>query len=108
MILLRSNYALTEFLLDKNQNFDSQVPFNPSNFLFMGFTAQTSAVVKNFGGLRECVACSKAYANFSSAGSLHARPKNEMPTGNPKTNPAGTVMLGYPATAAMVELPPIK
>ena len=27
-------------------------------------------------------------------GSLQARPKNEMPTGRPKTNPAGTVMCG--------------
>jgi hypothetical protein len=67
-----------------------------------------STVSKNFGGLRECVACSKAYAYLRSAGSLHAAPKNDIPTGNPKTNPAGTVMLGYPATAAMVELPPRK
>ena len=67
-----------------------------------------SDVAKNFGVLRECVDCSKAYANFSSVGSLHAQPKNDIPTGNPKTNPAGTVTLGYPATAAMVELPPRK
>ena len=53
------------------------------------------------------VACSNAYANLISAGSLHARPKNEIPTGNPKTSPAGTLILGYPATAAAVELPPV-
>ena len=41
-----------------------------------------------------------------STGSLQARPKNEMPTGRPKTNPIGTVMWGYPAMAAGVELPP--
>ena len=33
---------------------------------------------------------------------------NEMPTGRPNAWPAGTVMLGYPATAAGVELAPRK
>ena len=41
-----------------------------------------------------------------SVGSLHARPKNDSPTGNPCTSPAGTVMFGYPATAAYPELLP--
>src|SRR5574337_959742 len=55
---------------------------------------------RNLGGFRTWVACSKAYASLISLGSCHAPAKNEMPTGNPKTNPAGTVMCGYPATAA--------
>jgi hypothetical protein len=53
-----------------------------------------SAVAKNFGGFRKSVACSNAYANLSNVGSLHARPKKDIPTGNPDTNPAGTVTLG--------------
>src|SRR4029079_13008382 len=68
----------------------------------------TSAVGRNFGGRRFCVACSNAYASLKSFGSLHARPMKLTPTGNPKTNPAGTVMGGYPATAAIVELPPVS
>lgn len=35
-----------------------------------------------------------------SVGSCHALAKNEMPIGRPKMCPAGTVMCGYPATAA--------
>ena len=58
----------------------------------------------NVGGRRARLACSNAKAMRSSVGSLHARPKNDMPTGSPDTKPAGTVMLGYPATAAALEL----
>ncbi len=53
-----------------------------------------SAVARNRGGLRDLVSPSKAWASFKSTGSLHARPKNEIPTGSPRTRPAGTVMLG--------------
>src|SRR4029077_12771114 len=42
-----------------------------------------STCAKNRGGLRNFVACSKAYASLINTGSLHARPKNEMPTGKP-------------------------
>ena len=42
-----------------------------------------------------------------SVGSLHARPKNEIPTGSPNAKPAGTVMCGYPATAGMLDAPPV-
>ena len=58
---------------------------------------------KNLGGRRAIVARSKAYANLSSVGSLQAGPKNEIPIESPRTNPAGTVICGYPATAARVE-----
>src|SRR6202050_4156564 len=61
---------------------------------------------KNPGGLRALVTCSNAYASLISVGSLHALPKNEIPTGKPATNPAGTVMWGYPAIAAGLELDP--
>src|SRR3990172_7096474 len=57
------------------------------------------AVGRNLGCLRNCVACSKAYANLISVGSCQALEKNEMPTGRPKIYPAGTVIWGYPATA---------
>jgi len=56
--------------------------------------SQIFALAKNCGGVRAFVACSKAYANRMSTASDHARPKNDIPTGKPKTNPAGTVMLG--------------
>ena len=48
----------------------------------------------NSGFFRAFVACSNAYANLSSAGSLHAPAKNEIPTGSPNAEPAGTVMCG--------------
>ena len=51
-------------------------------------------VGKNLGGLRPWIVCSSPNAIFSRVGSLHARPKNEIPTGKPKTNPAGTVISG--------------
>ena len=57
-------------------------------------------VARKRGGRRALVACSNANAIPSNLGSLQARPKNEMPTGSSNTCPAGTVMLGYPATAA--------
>src|SRR2546427_4691806 len=68
----------------------------------------SSTLGKNCGDLRNFVACSNAYASLISVGSLHARPKNEIPTGRPKAKPAGTLMFGYPATAAALELPPPK
>src|SRR5262249_20703504 len=55
------------------------------------------------GGRRCFVALSYAAASRMSVASLQARPKNEIPTGNPRTYPAGTVMCGYPATAATVD-----
>src|SRR6266498_2761193 len=58
------------------------------------------AVGKNLGVLRSCVACSNAYANLRSVGSCHALAMKERPTGKPNMNPAGTVICGYPATAA--------
>jgi len=62
------------------------------------------AIVAGYrGALRAFVACSNANAYFSSAGSLHAPAKNEMPTGSPCTSPAGTVMCGYPETADALE-----
>lgn len=48
------------------------------------------SVGKNRGGRLCLVACSNEYAKRNSAGSLHARPKNEIPTGSPCTCPAGT------------------
>ena len=42
-----------------------------------------------------------------SLASDHAGPMNDTPTGSPRTKPAGTVMLGYPDTAAGPELPPV-
>ncbi len=54
----------------------------------------TSAEGGNPGGRRTRVDCSNAYASRISNASLQALPKNEMPTGSPCTNPAGTVMLG--------------
>src|SRR5262249_7369728 len=58
------------------------------------------------GGARGAwVAGWKLYARLSSVGSLQAVRKNEIPTGNPRTKPAGTVMCGYPATAAGVVHP---
>src|SRR5271165_2068843 len=64
------------------------------------------AVASIPGSRLACVVCSKPYAILSSVGSLHGTPKNEMPAGRPCTNPAGTVMCGYPATAGGVEQPP--
>ena len=56
--------------------------------------AGTFAVARKRGARRWRVACSKAYAMRIRVGSLHARPKNETPTGRPWTKPAGTVTLG--------------
>jgi hypothetical protein len=42
-----------------------------------------STCSKNRGAFRNFVACSKPYASLIKTGSLHARPKNEMPTGKP-------------------------
>ena len=55
---------------------------------------ETSAVGRNRGGFLARLACSYAYANLMSFGSLQARPKNDTPTGMPNTKPAGTVTLG--------------
>ena len=65
-------------------------------------------LARNFGDCLTLIACSKAPAIRIKVGSLQARPKNEMPTGNPEMNPAVTLMFGYPATAAAFELPPLK
>ena len=46
------------------------------------------------GGRLAFTACSKPYASLSSTGSLQAGPKNEMPTGRPRTKPAGTLICG--------------
>ena len=54
----------------------------------------SAAVGKNRGFCRPFDACSNAYANLINDGSLHAPAKNEIPTGNPKARPAGTVMCG--------------
>ena len=63
-------------------------------WLFQVVTIEVSSVGKNCGGRRALVSCSKAKAMDRSFGSLQARPKKDMPTGKPNTNPAGTVMLG--------------
>src|SRR5439155_6112213 len=65
-------------------------------------------VGRNRGGRRAVVACSSAYASLISIGSPYGRPMNDTPTGRPKTKPTGSVTLGYPATAAGVELLPRK
>src|SRR3954468_23838201 len=67
---------------------------------------QIFAVSRNCGFCRAFTSCSNPYAIFRSTASLHARPKNEIPTGSPKINPAGTLIFGYPATAVAFELPP--
>ena len=69
--------------------------------MLLGPRSSTS-VGKKRGALRALVACSNAKAHLNKIGSLKARPKNESPTGSPNTSPAGTVMCGYPATAAGV------
>jgi len=53
-----------------------------------------ATVGMNCGAFLALVSCSNPYAILNSVGSLHARPKNEMPTGKPKMNPAGTVISG--------------
>src|SRR6266511_5350521 len=58
------------------------------------------AVGKYLGCRRNWVACSNAYASLIRAGSCQAPAMKEMPTGKPKIKPAGTVICGYPATAA--------
>src|SRR5262249_21756293 len=50
-------------------------------------------------------ACSKACASAINRGSLPAAPSSEMPTGRLLTFPAGTVIDGYPETAAGVDVP---
>lgn len=45
---------------------------------------------------------------LANSASDRARPMNEIPTLRPNTKPIGTLMLGWPATAAGVELPPTK
>ena len=53
------------------------------------------------GKRRALVACSKLYASEISVPSLHARPKNEMPSGRRSSlNPAGTVRSGKPVRFA--------
>ena len=50
---------------------------------------------------------SNEYANAISRGSLHAGPISDTPTGSPLTRPAGTVIAGYPETAAGDEVPTV-
>jgi hypothetical protein len=57
-------------------------------------TPYPSTCARNFGAFRNFVACSKLYASLIKTGSLHARPKNEIPTGKPKSNPAVTLIFG--------------
>src|ERR1700682_673001 len=86
-------------LLDPRKKLDAHLRF---------FYPFTSILAKNRGAFLAFVACSNPYASRINTGSLHARPKNEIPTGKPNTNPAGTLMFGYPATAAGADLPPPK
>src|SRR6267378_5097943 len=51
----------------------------------------SGAVGKTRGGRRAFVACSYANASLISTASVHGRPTNESPTGNPRTCPIGTV-----------------
>lgn len=51
-------------------------------------------VGSSFGSRRARVFASKSAARASNRVSLHARPKNEMPIGNPFTSATGSVMLG--------------
>jgi hypothetical protein len=53
-----------------------------------------STCAKNRGAFLNFVACSKLCASLIRTGSLHARPKNEIPTGKPKSNPAVTLIFG--------------
>ncbi len=59
----------------------------------------------NVGLIRWRVLSSNAYAIRSNAGSLQALPQKLMFTGSPRKEPMGTLMLGYPAMAAGLELP---
>src|SRR5260370_5455772 len=53
-----------------------------SSDLIYTLSLQTNfAVAKNCGARRALVACSNANANLIKVDSLHARPKNEIPTG---------------------------
>ena len=53
-----------------------------------------TAVRAYVGACRALAACSNAYAMRINFASVHARPKNEMPTGSPNAYPAGTVIDG--------------
>src|SRR5579871_661039 len=70
--------------------------------------AGNAAVGRNRGGRRALVNCSNAKASLISVGSLQAGPKKEIAAGRPCTNPAGTVICGYPATAGSVEQLPVS
>ena len=52
-----------------------------------------SAKVPAFTGGYE-IQVNSTHTDPIKTGSLHARPKNEIPTGRPRKNPAGTVMCG--------------
>ena len=58
----------------------------PSSYAICPSVSHTSNVTcsRNVGGFLTFVACSNAYANRISCGSLQAAPMNEMPTGSPK------------------------
>ena len=55
--------------------------------------SQSLIVGSKRGGLRTFVVCSNAYASPINVASLHWPPMNEIPTGRPWMNPAGTVTL---------------
>ena len=64
--------------------------------MLYGWAYSTFADFKYLGSRRCFVACSNANAMAINCGSLHAVPTNEIPTGKPRTNPAGTVMWDNP------------
>ena len=53
------------------------------------YVATSATLGRYFGALRAFVDCSNAYAILNNTGSLHARPKNDTPTGSPIAKPAG-------------------
>ena len=71
---------------------------------------RAGTVSANVGRLcaRICVAASKPEASLIKVGSLNAVPKKLIPSGAPKTIPAGTCTMGYPGAAARPDVPKMK
>ena len=71
---------------------------------------RAGTVSANVGKLcaRTRVAASKPEASLIKVGSLNAVPKKLMPSGAPKTIPAGTCTIGYPGAAARPDVPKMK
>ena len=71
---------------------------------------RAGTVSANVGRLcaRTRVAASKPEASLIKVGSLNAVPKKLMPSGAPKTIPAGTCTIGYPGAAARPDVPKMK